>query len=85
MQTAFEIVHFDHEDSDDEEDETLEPIYESKNVYHSRKLPHIIGTQAFLVIYFVRYLTTFFLFSSAELHISEQNDIAEPPRGKAHG
>ena len=26
-----------------------------------------------------------FLFSSAELHISEQNDIAEPPRGKAHG
>ena len=52
MQTAFEIVHFDHEDSDDEEDEALEPIYESKNVYHSRKLPHIIGTQAFLVIMF---------------------------------
>ena len=50
MQTAFEIVHFDHEDTDDEEDEALEPIYESKNVYHSRKLPHIIGTQAFLVI-----------------------------------
>ena len=62
MQTAFEIVHFDHEDSDDEEeDEALEPIYESKNVYHSRKLPHIIGTQAFLVIYFVRYLPTFFI------------------------
>ena len=62
MQTAFEIVHFDHEDSDDEEDETLEPIYESKNVYHSRKLPHIIGTQAFLVIYFVRYLPTFYFY-----------------------
>ena len=70
MQTAFEIVHFDHEDSDDEEDETLEPIYESKNVYHSRKLPHIIGTQAFLVIYFVRYLTTFFFILMYSINIS---------------
>ena len=68
MQTAFEIVHFDHEDSDDEEDEALEPIYESKNVYHSRKLPHIIGTQAFLVICFVRYLPTFFYFDVFNKH-----------------
>ena len=33
------------------------------------------------------YLDTYLLFSSAELHISEQNDLAEPSgaRGEAHG
>ena len=44
---------FQLEQSDSEDDEevvsALEPIYESRNVYHSRKLPHVIGTQSFLV------------------------------------
>ena len=70
MQTAFEIVHFDHEDSDEEEDEALEPIYESKNVYHSRKLPHIIGTQAFLVIIFCQIYFLYILYHQYQLHIS---------------
>lgn len=48
---AFEKIEIEQsdDDEDDEEIQPLEPIYESKNIYHARKLPHIIGTQAFLV------------------------------------
>ena len=51
IQTAFEKLDFEEQsDEEDEEvDQHLEDIYESKNIYHNRKLPHIIGTQAFLV------------------------------------
>jgi len=50
IQNAFEKVELEQSDSDDDEEvvSALEPIYESRNVYHSRKLPHVIGTQSFL-------------------------------------
>lgn len=53
IQTAFEKVEFEQSEDEDDEDfevgQHLEDVYESKNIYHNRKLPHIIGTQAFLV------------------------------------
>ena len=51
---------FQLEQSDSEDDEevvsALEPIYESRNVYRSRKLPHVIGTQSFLVSKLLEYI-----------------------------
>ena len=49
------VSHYDFqfENSDSEEDEEvlndLEPIYESRNVYHLRRLPHVVGTPKFMV------------------------------------
>ena len=45
-------------DSEDEDEviSELEPIYESRNIYHSRKLPHVIGTQSFLVSKLLEYI-----------------------------
>jgi len=50
IQNAFEKVELVQSDSEDDEEVVLalEPIYESRNVYRSRKLPHVIGTQSFL-------------------------------------
>ena len=46
-------LQFEESDSeDDDTQEELEPVYEIKSIYHSRKLPHVIGTQSFLVRYF---------------------------------
>ena len=52
IQSAFEKVDFDDDSDTEDEDGTqqeLEPVYEIKSIYHSRRLPHVIGTQAFLV------------------------------------
>ena len=51
IQSAFEKVDFDDSDTEDEDgtQQELEPVYEIKSIYHSRRLPHVIGTQAFLV------------------------------------
>ena len=47
------FCHFQFDNSDSEEDEdvlnNLEPIYESRNVYHLRRLPHVVGTAKFMV------------------------------------
>ena len=49
----------DREDDSEDDEEVvlaLEPIYESRNVYRSRKLPHVIGTQSFLVSKLLEYI-----------------------------
>ena len=51
----FQLVQSDSED-DEEVVLALEPIYESRNVYRSRKLPHVIGTQSFLVSKLLEYI-----------------------------
>jgi hypothetical protein len=42
---------FEQSDSEDDEDvlKNLEPIFESRNAYHLRRLPHVVGTKNFLV------------------------------------
>ena len=51
--TCLNHSNFQFENSDSEEDEEvlndLEPIYESRNVYHLRRLPHVVGTPKFMV------------------------------------
>jgi hypothetical protein len=49
---VFQFENSDSEDDDDDVLKNLEPIYESRNVYHIRRLPHVVGTQLFLVSWF---------------------------------
>jgi hypothetical protein len=51
----FQFENSDSEDDDDDVLKNLEPIYESRNVYHIRRLPHVVGTQLFLVRWFGSY------------------------------
>jgi hypothetical protein len=61
------FFQFDQSDSEDDEIQELEPIYESRNAYHARKLPCIIGTQSFLVTYFLSlFLIKYLLFETTE-------------------
>ena len=45
------MPQFDNSDSEEDEDvlKNLEPIYESRNVYHLRRLPHVVGSNKFMV------------------------------------
>jgi hypothetical protein len=44
-------LQFDNSDSEEDEDvlTNLQPIYESHNVYHLRRLPHVVGSNKFMV------------------------------------
>ena len=46
------LSQFDNSDSEEDEDvlKNLEPIYESRNVYHLRRLPHVVGSNKFMVL-----------------------------------
>jgi len=47
---AFHQVKFDESDSEEEDFlvKCMEPVYESKNFYHLRNLPHVIGSTSFM-------------------------------------